>query len=157
MNSFLSLLTCICIVCVIAEFQSVVDGPRRSFAGEAFVHRLRRHAWTLFLFLERTFPSVSSSSSCEALMAGMDRAADKFAWVRLLNGRFRPGDSSGSSSEKKCCHLLWYAKFPSHQLYRGPWVGLKWAMVPMAPLTGGQNFCHAESGFFKLPPYLPVY
>ena len=46
------------------------------------------------LFLERTFPSLTSFSSCEAVTAGMDRAAGKLVCVRLPNGMFHPGERS---------------------------------------------------------------
>ena len=94
MNKIMSLLACICEILMFVEFRSLVEGPGMSFFGESFFLRLRRHAATLPLFLEKTFSSLTSFSTCEVVTAGKDWAADKFVWVRLPNGRFRPGDRS---------------------------------------------------------------
>ena len=54
MNGIMSLSACICIVCVFAEFQLLVDGQNgrgMSFVGESFVRRLCRHAATVSLVL----------------------------------------------------------------------------------------------------------
>ena len=159
MNGIMSILAWICLVWASVQFQFLVYGPAKSFARRTFVCRLRRHAVTLPFILERTFPSLISSSVCEAVMAGMDWAADNFVWVCLPNERFHLGDSSSvpvgaNPPNRGCYHLLWCAEFPVRQSYRGTWAGLKWAMVPMAPVTGGYNFHHAESDLVGLPPQL---
>ena len=64
------------------------------------------------LFLDKTFPSLTSLSSSEVVTARMDWAADKFVWVRLPNGRFHPRESSSIlvlalPTNRKCCRPLW--------------------------------------------------
>ena len=56
--------------------------------------RLRRRVATLPLFLERTFLSLTSSSSCEGVTAVIDWTIGIFVWVRLPNKRFHLGKKS---------------------------------------------------------------
>ena len=155
----MSLLACIYMVSVFVESQFLVDGPGMSFVGESFVRRLCRHAATVPFFLESTLPSLASFSSCEAVMARVDWAADKFVWARLPNERFRPQERFSvpvlaRPPKKRCCHLLWYAGFRNRQLYSNSCVGLRWAKFPMAPVTAGYICHYAESDFAGVPSSL---
>ena len=137
------------------EFQYLVDGHGMSFAGGIFSPQASKTCCDIPSLLG--FPSLISSSPCEAVMAGMDLAAVKFFWVRLPNEKFRPGESSSvpvlaRPPNRRCCHLFWYAEFPSRQLYSSSWVGLKCVMALMAPVTGGYKCNHYESDLVGLPP-----
>ena len=102
-----------------------------------------------------TFPFLTSFSTCDVVIARIDWVADNFVWARIPNGKFRPGEKSSvpvlaRPPNRRCCHPLWYAELPNRQLYSGPWVGLRWETVPMAPVTVGYSCRHAESHFFGL-------
>ena len=89
-------------------------------SSESSVRRHRRRVAKLPFFLERTFPSLTSSSSCEAVMTEKDWAGEKFVLVRLPNESFRPGESCSihvmvCPPERKYCHPLWCAEFPNHR------------------------------------------
>ena len=159
MNKNMSLLACICIVLVFAEFESLADGPGMSFVGDIICPQASQTCCDTPPILGKDIPISNFLSPCQVVPAEMDWAADKFVWVRLANGRFRPRPRSSvpvfaCPSNRRCWHPLWYAEFPNGQFYSGSWVGLRWAMVTMAPVTGGYNCCHAESDFVALPSSL---
>ena len=126
-------------VCSVFSPQStVLECP---LLGESFLCSLRRHAATLHLFLERTFPSPTSFSSCGVLTAEMELTTGRFVWVRLPNGKFHPGERSSilvltRPPNRNCCRQLWFAEFTNQQLYSNSRVVSRWAIDQMAPVNG---------------------
>ena len=142
MNKIMSLLACTFLVFV--ESQSLVDGPGMSFVGGIFCPQASQTCCdNLFVFVKDSFS------------LGMDWAAVKFVWVRLPKRMFHPGEMSGilvlaHPPNRKCCRPLRYAEFRNRLLYSSSWVVYRWALVPMAPVTGGYIFRLAESDFVGL-------
>ena len=147
--------------CISRKQLCLKDGAGMSFVGGIVCPQASQTCYNISPFLEVTLPSLNSSSSFEAVMGWMDWAADKFVWVHLPNERFRPGKRScvpvlAHPPNRRYYHPFWYAGFLNLQLYSRSWVGLKWAMVPMAPMAGGYNSCNAESDFVGLPQSLLI-
>ena len=65
-------------ICRVSVSSRVLECP---LSAEPFVRWLRRHAATLPFFLDDTFSSLISYSSCDMVTARMDWAADKSVWV----------------------------------------------------------------------------